>query len=109
MDNKIFILILIIFLLTTPIIGIASNMIKYLLYIILLLWTLSYLQPTLASNIKNYLIQIINTDGNFFKNIFSMIANKIKSFLLSNNINTDSSNINSSNMNSSNINSSNKT
>jgi len=101
MDNKIIILFLIIFLLTTPILGIIINTTKYLFYLLLLLGILSYMKPDYATNIKNYLIQLINTDGIFFTNIFSILANKIKSFI---NTYTSSSNINSSNINSSNIN-----
>lgn len=107
MDNKIIILFLIIFLLTTPILGLVINMTKYLVYLLLLLGILSYIKPDIATNIKNYLIQIINTDGIFFTNIFSILANKIKSLI--NNYtslpNTSSSNTSSSNNNSPNNNS----
>ena len=104
MDNKIIILFLIIFLLTTPILGLVINMTKYLVYLLLLLGILSYIKPDIATNIKNYLIQIINTDGIFFTNIFSILANKIKSLI---NNYTSSSNTSSSNTSLSNTSSSN--
>ena len=84
MDQKIIILFLIIFLLTTPLIGIASNIIKYFIYIILILTILDYIQPTIALTIKKYLIQLINTDKIIFINMFSIIANNLKNIFYSN-------------------------
>jgi hypothetical protein len=97
MDQKIFILFIIIFLLTTPIVGVASNIIKYLVYLILFISAASYLNPGIASSVREYLTQLINLDGVLFSNIFSLIASFIKNYFFtdsnSNQLNTSIQNL----------------
>lgn len=74
MDQKIFILILVIFLLTTPLISVASNIIKYFVYLVLFVTAINYLNPNIALIIKEFIIKFINLDTNLFMNIISFIT-----------------------------------
>jgi hypothetical protein len=85
MDNKIFILIIVIFLLTTPITSVSWNILKYLFYLLLFITAISLVSTDISNKIKEYLVKIINMDGSLILNILSLIFSKIKNFFFPSN------------------------
>jgi hypothetical protein len=71
-------------------------MLKYFIYIILFIAAISYLQPNIATSIREYLIQMIKSDGTIFTNIFSIIGTKIKEYFFYNLISNSNSSSNTS-------------
>ena len=84
MDNKIFILILVIFLLTTPITTVSWRIVKYLIYLLLFISAIGMLSTTVSDKIKENLIKIINMDGSIILNLLSVIFSSIKNFFYPN-------------------------
>jgi hypothetical protein len=97
MNQKIFFIILIIFLLTNEFYSIITNIIKYGFYFILFIGLIKIINPNIASKIKNNTINIINTDislnssndnlnssndnlNNITQDIFSKVATHAKSY-----------------------------
>lgn len=80
-QNKIFILIIVIFLLTTPILSTFKNIIKYNIYLFLILSAISYLNKDISKNIKDYIINFINFDESIITKIFSFFATYVYSFI----------------------------
>jgi hypothetical protein len=78
MDQKIIILIIIIFILTTPIQNIIINIITYGFYFIIILSIIGFINPNISKTIKNYTISFINFDSS----IISNVAQYIKKILL---------------------------
>ena len=77
MDQKIFFIILIIFLLNSEFYIIIKNIIKYSIYTVLLIYIIKIINP----DISDYIKKIINTLLNFDENlILKFISNIIKYF-----------------------------
>ena len=78
MDQKIFFIILIIFLLTSNFYSIISNIIKYGIYLILLIYIIKIVNPELSENIKKIIYNLINSEDNFFIGYISYFITTIK-------------------------------
>ncbi len=83
MDQKIFIIILVIFLLTNNFSQIFKDIIKGVIYLSLVLTLLKIINPSIEKKIKTYLLNIINSDQGLFTNIFSSSASYLKKFIKS--------------------------
>jgi hypothetical protein len=78
MEQKIFILIIIIFLITTQMYDVFSGIIKYGVYFILLLSIINIIQPTIYKTIKENIINTLNGDYQLFSNFALYIKNLFK-------------------------------
>jgi hypothetical protein len=78
MEQKIFILIIVIFLITTQMYDVVSNIIKYGFYFILLLAIINIIQPNIYKTIKENIINTLNGDYQLFSNIALYIKNILK-------------------------------
>lgn len=76
MDQKMFIIILVIFLLTNNFSKIFTDIIKGIVYLLLILALLKIINPSIGEKIKKYLLNILNSD-----NIFSPVASQLKTFI----------------------------
>lgn len=83
MDQKYFIIILVIFLLTSNFSKVISDIIKGFIYLFLSLAVLKIINPSIETKTKNNLSNIINSDQGLFTNGFSSIASYLKSFIKS--------------------------
>lgn len=81
MEQRIFILILIIFLLTTNFSSIFQDIAKNLVYLIIIFGIIKIINPKWLSLIKDNTIKLINTDGKSSLDIVSMGASYIKKIL----------------------------
>jgi hypothetical protein len=83
MEQRIFILILIIFLLTTNFSSIFQDITKSLFYLIIIFGIIKIINPKWVSILKNKTTNFINTDGGNYLDIMSMVSSYIKKFLIS--------------------------
>jgi hypothetical protein len=81
MDQRIFILILVIFLLSTNLTNVFNDITKSFFYLIIILYMIKIINPSMQSKFKDFLIGIINFDTNGISNLFSSIATKIKKLI----------------------------
>ena len=81
MDQRIFILILVIFLLSTNLTNVFNDITKSFFYLIIILYMIKIINPSMQSKLKDFLIGIINFDTNGISNLFSYIATKIKKLI----------------------------
>ena len=81
MDQKLIIIILVIFLLTNNFSKIFKDIIKGFIYLLLLLAVLKIINPSIEKKIKETLLSIINSEQGIFTNIFSTIAVYLKKFI----------------------------
>jgi hypothetical protein len=79
MDQKIFFVILIIFLLTSEFYLIIKNTIKYGIYLLVIIYILKIINPNLSKYIKSILNNLINSDENMLMSIFSNLIKYFKS------------------------------
>ena len=77
MDQKIFFIILIIFLLSSEFYFIIKNIIKYGIYLIMLIYIIKIINPDISNNIKTFINTLINVDENL---IIVNISKLIKTF-----------------------------
>jgi hypothetical protein len=84
MDQKIFFIILIIFLLTSEFYFIIKNIIKYGIYLIILIYIIKIINPNISNSITNFINTLVNIDEN---SIIVNISNLIKNFKYFFNIN----------------------
>jgi len=77
MDQRIFILLLVIFLLTSNLNNVFTYITKSFFYLIIILYIIKIINPTMQSKLKQFIIRIINFDGSISDN-FSYVATKIK-------------------------------
>lgn len=77
MDQRIFILLLVIFLLTSNLNNVFTDITKSFFYLIIILYIIKIINPNMQSKFKQFIINIINFDGSIYDN-FSYIATKIK-------------------------------
>jgi hypothetical protein len=81
MDQKLIIIILVIFLLTSNFSEIFKTIIKGVIYILLLLLVLKFINPSIEKKAKENISKIINSDEGIFINTFSVIASYFKKFI----------------------------
>lgn len=81
MEQRIFILILIIFLLTTNYSTIFKDITKSLFYLIIIFGIVKIINPSWLSIFKNNTIDFVKTDGGSSINYLSKIASYIKGFI----------------------------
>jgi hypothetical protein len=81
MDQQFFIIILVIFLLTSNFSKIIKDIIKGLIYLFLSFAVLKIINPTIENKMKNNVSNIINSDQGLFTNGFSNIASYLKTFI----------------------------
>jgi hypothetical protein len=84
-ENKFFI-ILIIFLLTSEFYFMIRNIIKYGIYLLLIIYILKIINPKFSDILKNFIKSFINSDESSIMVIISKIIKLIKSLLNINNI-----------------------
>jgi hypothetical protein len=72
-------IVLILFMFSSRILDIAWDIGKSLIYLILVIYVVNYLNPSLASKIKEIIIEFIdiNSNGNFIKNTLSKLSTNI--------------------------------
>lgn len=83
MNQQIFIIILVIFLLSSNFSKMFQNIIKNFGYLILILSVIKIINPTIEENIKLYLVKFINSDTETYSNILSGGATSIKNLVMS--------------------------
>jgi hypothetical protein len=83
MDEKLFFLILIIFLLSSNFSKLFQDISKNFIYFMLIIIILGIVSPSIQENVKINLINIINLDSSVFKTSISYIFKKIKLFIYS--------------------------
>ena len=83
MEQRIFILILIIFLLTTNYSTIFQDITKSLFFLIIIFGIVKIINPSWLSIVKNNTIDFVKTDGGSSFNYISKIASYIKGFITS--------------------------
>jgi hypothetical protein len=85
MNEKIFFIILIIFLLTNEFYFVIKNIIKYGIYLILILYILKIVSPDLSKKVKSKVIDSLDDEKNsgIISTILSYIASFIKNIFLS--------------------------
>ena len=83
MEQKIFIIILVIFILTSNFSKIIRDIIKGFIYLFLALAVLKIINPSFGNKIKDNLSNIINSDQGLFTNSFSSVAVYLKKFIKS--------------------------
>ena len=80
MDQKIFFIILIVFLLTSEFYFMIRNIIKYGIYLIILIYIIRIINPSISDNIKKFINTLINSDENFIIGNISSLIKIIKNF-----------------------------
>jgi hypothetical protein len=83
MDQKIFFIILIIFLLTNNFSTIIKDMIRGCVYLLLVLALIKYINPSFQKKTKEHLNNIINSDQGIFTSGISVVASYLKKFIKS--------------------------
>jgi hypothetical protein len=83
MNQQIFIIILVIFLLSSNFSKMFQNIVKNFGYLILILSVIKIINPTIEENIKLYLVKFINSDTETYSNILSGGAASIKNLVMS--------------------------
>lgn len=81
MDQRVFIIILIIFLLTNNFSQIIKDALRGLVYLLLLIALLKIINPSIEKKAKENLTNIINLDYGVFTNSFSIGASYIKNVI----------------------------
>jgi hypothetical protein len=81
MDKKIFFIILIIFILTSDFYFVIRNIIKYGLYLILIIYIIKMINPKLSEQIKKIIYGFINSDENVIFKYISYIIKYIKKYI----------------------------
>ena len=81
MDQKIFFIILIVFLITSEFYFIIRNIIKYGIYLLVLMYIIKIINPNISDNIKNFINTIVNSDENLIIGNVSSLIKIIKNFL----------------------------
>ena len=85
MNQRIFLLILIIFLLSSNFSKIFEDIINSFFYLVLILSIIKIINPSIQKRIISNIIMFINTDNYSLKNIGSIISSYIKSLIFGNN------------------------
>lgn len=80
MDQKMFFIILIVFLITSEFYFMIRNIIKYGVYLLILIYIIKIINPTISSKIKNFLNTLLNSDENFIISNVSGLIKIIKKF-----------------------------
>ena len=80
MDQKMFFIILIVLLITSEFYFMIRNIIKYGIYLLILIYVIKIINPTISSNIKNFLNTLLNSDENFIISNVSGLIKIIKKF-----------------------------
>jgi len=80
MDQKGFLIILIIFLITSEFYFMIRNIIKYGICLIVIIYIIKLINPDISNNIKNFISKIINSDENIIISTFSYLIKIIKKF-----------------------------
>jgi len=80
MDQKIFFIILIVFLLTSEFYFMIRNIIKYGIYLIILIYIIRIINPAISDNIKKFINTLINSDENLIIGNISSLIKIIKNF-----------------------------
>ena len=80
MDKKIFFIILIIFILTSDFYFVIRNIIKYGLYLILIIYIIKIVNPKLSEQIKKIINSFINSDENMIFKYISCNVNVYQFF-----------------------------
>jgi hypothetical protein len=81
MDQKFFIIILIIFLLTNNFSQVMKDIFKGLIYLLLLFGLIKIINPNIEKKIKENLVNIINSDQGLFTNSVSVFASYFKKII----------------------------
>jgi len=79
MDQKIFFIFLIVFLLTSEFYLMIRNIIIYGIYLFIIMYILKIINPSISENIKLILNTLINTDEKYIMTIISNSITYIKS------------------------------
>ena len=79
MDQKIFFIFLIVFLLTSDFYLMIRNIIIYGIYLFVIMYILKIINPSVSENIKSFLNTLINTDEKYIMTIISNSITYIKS------------------------------
>ena len=79
MDQKIFFIFLIVFLLTSEFYLMIRNIIIYGIYLFVIMYILKIINPNISDNIKSFLNIVINTDEKYIMNTISNTIKYIKS------------------------------
>ncbi len=85
MNEKIFFIVLIIFLLTNEFYFVIKNVVKYGIYLILILYILKIVSPDLSKKVKSKVIDSLDDEKNsgIISTILSYIASFIKNIFFS--------------------------
>jgi hypothetical protein len=83
MEQNYFIIILVIFVLSSNYSFIIKDIIKSIIYLILILSVVKMFNSNIEKKIKLNIFNFINSDNNYFTDLFSIIASYIKKFILS--------------------------
>jgi hypothetical protein len=86
MDKKIFFIILIIFILTSDFYFVIRNIIKYGLYLILIIYLIKMINPKLSEQIKKIINGFISSDENIIFKYISYFIKYIKKYMNNNKI-----------------------
>jgi hypothetical protein len=81
MNEKSFFIILIIFLLTSEFYFMIRNIIKYGIYLLLIIYILKIINPKFSDILKNFIKSFINSDESSIMVIISKLIKLIKSLL----------------------------
>ena len=83
MDQKLFLIILIIFLLSNEFFFVIKNILKYGIYLIFILYIIKIISPELSNKIKSYIIDFLDDEksSHFFSSILSSGATTIKNIV----------------------------
>ena len=81
MDKNALITIFVFFLLSNQLYNIVWEIGKSIVYIVLIIIGLSYINPGLSETLKKYLINFINLDKTFVKTMIGGINNQAKNLL----------------------------
>ena len=81
MDQRFFIILLVIFLLTNNFSKIIKDIIRGIIYLLLLFALLKIMHPPSEKIVKENIANVINSDQGIFTNSFSVVASYLKSFI----------------------------
>ena len=81
MDKNSIITIFVFFLLSNQLYNIVWEIGKSIFYIVLIIFGLNYINPTLFNNLKKYLVNFINLDKTFVKSMLGNINNHAKNII----------------------------
>ena len=80
MDQKMFFIILIVFLITSEFYFMIRNIIKYGVYLLILIYVIKIINPTISDNIKTFINTLLNSDENLIIGNISSLIKIIKNF-----------------------------